>query len=239
MSDDHNTQKDGLDLALGERLRAVRPSLSLPEPASDEPSDDELLRYIDGLMSPKERQAFEVLLADHPSAAERVAVVASALHEAGYASAAPASTEPAARLASRFVFRLSGGVLTFLRGTDLPRALIPALTVRSSPPTMPTSFFEFVQRYPFDGGDIEAKLALEPVQRQTLDVQLDVSQGGAALEGVRIKLLRDGRPIDSAPTDHGRCTFSALSVGRYELEIRKGGTEVGRMVLDVYGDCDA
>jgi hypothetical protein len=67
-------------------------------------------------------------------------------------------------------------------------------------------------------------------------VQLAVSQHGAPLDGVRIKLLRDGRPVDSAPTERGRCVFSALKPARYELEIRKGGTEVGRFVLDIRGD---
>ena len=77
---------------------------------------------------------------------------------------------------------------------------------------------------------------LEPVAQQAVDVQLEVTQGGTPLDGVRVKLLRDGRPIDSAPTEKGRCTFSALPAARYELEIRQGTTEVGRVVLDIRGD---
>jgi hypothetical protein len=188
-------------------------------------------------MSEGERHAFEERLADDPSATERVAIVAEALSEAGWAVP---RTEPVGRraitLASRFVFRLSDGVLTFLRGTDLPRAVQPALAVRSPAPAQPASFFEFVSHYPLDSGEVDARLALEPVENQAIDVQLEITQAGAPLDGVRVKLLREGRPIDSTPTEAGRCTFSALPAARYVFEIRKSGIEVGRMVLDIRGD---
>jgi hypothetical protein len=238
MADDENSQRDELDAALTARLRAVRPSFAVPDAAVDEPSEDELLRYVDGSMDDAEREAREARLADHPAAAARVAIVADALAEGGWGPVA--KSDPVGRravnLASRFVFRLSDGVLSFLRGTDLPQGLEPAMAVRSSAPAQPQSFFEFVSHYPFESGEVDARLALEPVTQQAVDVQLDVTQGGAPLEGVRVKLLRDGKPVDSAPTEKGRCTFSGLSAARYELEIRKGGTEVGRMVLDIRGD---
>jgi anti-sigma factor RsiW len=205
---------------------------------SDVPSDDEILRYVDGAMSPNEREAFEARLADHDEAAARVAVVAEALQETGYG---PVPTREAAAggassTAARFVFRLSEGVLTFLRGSALPHSLEPALAVRAQAPSQSPSFFEFVQRYPFDTGEIEAALALEAAPPHAVDVQIAVQQHGAPLDGVRVKLLRDGRPVDSAPTERGRCTFAGLRAARYELEIRKGGTEVGRFVLDIRGD---
>jgi hypothetical protein len=74
------------------------------------------------------------------------------------------------------------------------------------------------------------------VADHAIDVQLEITQSGAPLDGIRVKLLRDGRAIDSTPTESGKCTFSALPAARYELEIRKGGAEVGRMVLDIRGD---
>jgi len=238
MADDENSQRDELDAALTARLRAVRPSSAVPDAGVDEPSDDELLRYVDGSMDDGEREALEARLADHPAAAARVAIVAEALAEGGWGPVGKADPvgRRAVNLASRFVFRLSDGVLSFLRGTDLPRGLEPAMAVRSSAPAQPQSFFEFISHYQFESGEVDARLALEPVAPQAVDVQLDVTQGGAPLEGVRVKLLRDGQPVDSAPTEKGRCTFSALSAARYELEIRKGGTEVGRMVLDIRGD---
>ena len=238
MADDENSQRDELDAALTARLRAVRPSSAIPDPVADEPSDDELLRYVDGSMDDGERDALEARLADHPAAAARVAIVAEALAEGGWGPLA--KPEPVGRravsLASRFVFRLSDGVLSFLRGTDLPRGLEPAMAVRSSAPAQPQSFFEFVSQYPFESGEVDARLALEPVAPEAIDIQIEVTQAGAPLEGVRVKLLRDGKPVDSAPTEKGRCTFSALTAAHYELEIRKGGTEVGRMVLDIRGD---
>ena len=238
MADDENSQRDELDAALTARLRAVRPSAAIPDDAGDEPADDELLRYVDGSMSDAERATFEERLADHPASAARVAIVAEALAEGGWGPMP--KPDPVGRravtLASRFVFRLSDGVLSFLRGTDLPRGLEPAMAVRSGAPAQPQSFFEFVSQYPFESGDVDARLALEPVAQQAIDVQLEITQAGAPLEGVRVKLLKDGRPVDSAPTEKGRCTFSALTAARYEFEIRKGGTEVGRMVLDIRGD---
>jgi hypothetical protein len=238
MADDDNTRRDELDAALSERLRAVRPSVPVPLPSPDDPSDDELLRYVDGVMDDAERSAFEARLADHPTAAGRVAVVAEALAESGWGPAP--KPEPVGRravtLASRYVFRLSEGILTFLRGTDLPRGLEPALAVRSAAPPQAPVFYEFVEQYSSDAGEITARLGLEPVQAQAIDVQIEVTKEGVPLEGVRVKLLRDGRPVDSSPTEKGRCTFHALAPARYEFEIRKGGAEVGRMVLDVRND---
>jgi hypothetical protein len=238
MADDENSQRDELDAALTARLRAVRPSVALPDAGPDEPSDDELLRYVDGSMDDGEREALETRLAEQPSAAARVAIVAEALAEGGWGPLAKADPvgRRAVNLASRFVFRLSDGVLSFLRGTDLPRGLEPAMAVRSSAPAQPQSFFEFVSQYPFESGEVDARLALEPVAPEAIDVQIEVTQAGVPLDGVRVKLLRDGKPVDSAPTEKGRCTFSALTAAHYELEIRKGGTEVGRMVLDIRGD---
>ena len=238
MADDENSHRDELDNALTARLRAVRPSMPVPETAGDEPTDDDILRYVDGAMDDGERTAFETRLADHPGSASRVAVVVEALAESGWGPAP--KIDPVGRravsVASRFVFRLSDGVLSFLRGTDLPRGMEPAMAVRSTAPAQPQSFFEFVSQYPFESGEVDARLALEPVAHAAIDVQLEITQSGAPLEGVRVKLLRDGRPVDSAPTEKGRCTFSALTAARYEFEIRKGGTEVGRMVLDIRGD---
>jgi len=121
-----------------------------------------------------------------------------------------------------------------LRGSEYEIRVLA--TSGLSAPAQPQSFFEFVSQYPFESGEVDARLALEPVAQQAIDVQIEVTQSGAPLDGVRVKLLRDGQPVGSAPTEKGRCTFSALTAARYEFEIRKGGTEVGRMVLDIRGD---
>jgi hypothetical protein len=242
MADDERAQRDDLDAALSAHVRAARPAPA--ELSAGAPSDDEILRYVDGAMDEPERAAFEERLAEQPEAVDRIAVVASALQATGFASSAAPREAPGTRAlkaASRFVFQLSQGALTFLRGTTLPLALEPAPAVRSRAASAPPRFFEVVTHYPFETGEIEARLSVEAAtadasHSDAIDLQLQVTRPGAALEGIRVKLLRDGRPIDSTPTEHGRCTFTGLQPARYELEIRKGGTEVGRLILDVRGD---
>jgi hypothetical protein len=50
----------------------------------DEPSDDELLRYLDGAMADGEQAAFERRLQASPQAAARIEILADALHECGW-----------------------------------------------------------------------------------------------------------------------------------------------------------
>jgi hypothetical protein len=235
MADDEHAQRDELDAALSAHLRAGRPAPG--EPSANAPSDNEILRYVDGVMDDAERTTFEAHVSEHPEVVDRIAVVAGALGETGFAALKP--TQDAGLRAARFVFQLSRGALAFLRGSSLPLSLEPALAVRSQAPPEPPHFFEVVTHLSSEGGesgDIEARLAIEATQAEAVDVQIAITRQGAPLDGVRVKLLRDGRPIDSAPADHGRCTFTSLRAARYELEIRKGGTEVGRMTLDIRDD---
>src|SRR3954468_13604845 len=107
MADDENSQRDEVDAALSARLRAVRPAVPVPAPRADDPSDDELLRYVDGSMDGAERETFEARLADCPDASARIAVVAEALAEGGWGPLGKADPvgRRAVALASRFVFR--------------------------------------------------------------------------------------------------------------------------------------
>lgn len=71
-------------------MSRLRPSRPPPPPSADEPSDDELLRYLDGAMAPGERIVFEARLEASPLATTRIEVLASALLENGW----PVDDEP-------------------------------------------------------------------------------------------------------------------------------------------------
>ncbi len=54
---------------------------AMPSPSASEPSDDELLRYLDDVMGPVERAAFEARLDTSPYARARLEILADALDE--------------------------------------------------------------------------------------------------------------------------------------------------------------
>ena len=216
MADDETSQRDELDAALTARLRAVRPSMPLsPTPASTSrrttsscatstarwTTASASVRGASG-RSPERRR---------PRRHRRRGAGRRWLGPAGQAGAGRPARRTA-RLALRLPLqRGRPQLLARHRPAARPRASDGgAVDCRSGAPAEPQSFFEFVSQYPFESGEVDARLALEPVARQAIDVQLEVTQGGAPLEGVRVKLLRDGRPVDSAPTEKGRCTFSGL-----------------------------
>jgi hypothetical protein len=64
--------------------RKLRVSRPVPAPSIDEPSDDELLRFLDGAMAADERAAFELRLRKSPYAAARIELLAAALEENGW-----------------------------------------------------------------------------------------------------------------------------------------------------------
>ena len=64
--------------------RKIRVSHPVPAPSLHEPSDDELLRFLDGAMEPSERIAFEERLERSPYAAARLELLSAALEENGW-----------------------------------------------------------------------------------------------------------------------------------------------------------
>jgi hypothetical protein len=137
-----------------------------------------------------------------------------------------------ATAAARYVLRLKDGLLSFLRGTDLPVALEPQLAVRGAASSEDSNIIEFSKNFSTSTGDINARLTVE-AGMPGLDVEVAVTREGSLVEGMRVKLIKHGRPVDSVPVDEGHCQFRNLEADRYEFELRKGGIEVGRMVLDV------
>ena len=111
------------------------------------------------------------------------------------------------------------------------------MAVRSTAPAQPQSFFEFVSQYPFESGEVDARLALEPVDAAGHRRAARGHAGGRAARR-RARQAAARRPPGRLGADReGPLHLQrACTAARYELEIRKGGTEVGRMVLDIRGD---
>ncbi len=83
--DDYRVGPDDVGTGRFRKLRAaVRVRCAVPAPSDAEPSDDELLRYLDNLMLPEERTEFELKLLESPYASARVEILASALEECGW-----------------------------------------------------------------------------------------------------------------------------------------------------------
>ena len=84
-TDDNRVGPDDVGTGRFRKLRAaIRVRCAVPDPAMGEPTDDDLLRYLDGLMTPDERTEFELQLLDSPYASARVEILAAALAECGW-----------------------------------------------------------------------------------------------------------------------------------------------------------
>jgi hypothetical protein len=73
-----------IPMDVGTRRARLRAPLRVPPTTEVDPSDDELLCYLDGLMSRSERELFERRLKDSPHAAARVEILLAALRECGW-----------------------------------------------------------------------------------------------------------------------------------------------------------
>lgn len=238
MSDTHDTERrDELDAKVAEKLRALRLARALPAPGGDEPGDEELLRYLDGSAIGRERERLEVRIAESAYASSRVAVVVEALRECGYPLPAPS---PVGRRVARYVFRLAGSALTFLRGSDLPAALAPALAVRGAEVEREPSFFEFTH----DFGAASARLQIERVEGRGFELGLTLTAGERPVDGARVTLRRvggdepggkgpGGKVIDSQSTEDGACSFAGLPAAHYELDVKRGAEALGTVHVDV------
>ena len=69
--------------SLSQLLRRIQVDRAVPEASADEPSDEELIRLIEGQLSEEQRRSLEERLAVCPYSADRVAIVRDALLEAG------------------------------------------------------------------------------------------------------------------------------------------------------------
>jgi hypothetical protein len=214
-------------------------------PAPSDLDDDLLVRYLDGALSADERSALERRLVIDLDAKERLAILTGALDDSGWASTPPAEHEDvlsrAALAISRYVFHVAGGLVELLRGEGAT-ALAPAPVRGTSPSVAPTGF-QIDRLFHTAQGPLAARFELHaersdprPEPGQALvDLVVRVDADGQPVEGVRCKLLREGRAIDSREVEALGCTFTRLGPARYDVELRKGGVEIGRVLLDLRG----
>ncbi len=224
--------RDKLDRLIAGNVRAARQPRGLPTPQRGEPSDDELLRYVEGTSPGDEKARVAAAMKQSPFTRDRVELLRESLAEAGLAPSAVTR-------AARYVFVMAKDALELLRGTTAPlMGGTPALATRhggdvAAAPRAGQCWFEFTQ--PFD--DLDAHLKIEHVTRAnaapSIDVQIKLIAAGTPAKDARVTLLRAGRTIDSVPVEeNGAATFSGLEQDRYELDVRRAGKSVGKVHLD-------
>ena len=227
MSDtEKNSGRDALDAQVAAKLRALRVGQRLPEPGPNEPSDEELLRYIDGAATGRERDELEERIAKSPYASARVGVVVEALRDCGYPVP---KVDPVGRRVARYVFRYAQDALTFLRGSESPAGLAPALAVRGAQPIHEAGFYEFTHHF----DQVAATLQVEGLSKSGFALQLTLTDGGKPLDGARVTLRSGGKTVESASTEDGSCAFAGLTASQYELDVKRGAEAIGTLHVDV------
>ncbi|MBW2730758.1 MAG: hypothetical protein JRH20_00105 [Deltaproteobacteria bacterium] len=249
-------QRDSVDFEIGNLLRAarpLRPGRPLPAPCVDEPTDEELLLYIDGELSSEDSQHFEAQLAEHPFSSDRVGILREALTECGF-QAHPAESQLVAGLlaegqpaedqlkgqpvagqaqnqVAHLVFAITSGahrLLTFLRGGDEP-SLLPqvALATRGAAAEQQESYlYELKKR--FDDCDV---LVQVDGLGDTIELRLSLEVAGCPLDDGRATLKRRGKLERSVRIRDGVADFSDLSPDAYIIELRRNGSLLGQIDL--------
>jgi len=213
-SSDSSDPRDELDRRIA---RALREGPTPPAPGADDPDDDVLLRVLEGRASADD----EARVQASAYARERLVILRESLADA---QPAPAPLGAAAG----YVFAVARDLLQMVRGATEPVAA-PGLAwaVRSGAPAG-EPFCEFHHQW----SAVDAHVRVEQVATR-LDLQVRLSAAGAPLERARVTVRREGRTLDSAPTDaNGSAMFTGLAPDAYEVEVRATGTVVGVMLLE-------
>jgi hypothetical protein len=220
--------RDALDTLLGRAARKAKASRLFPALPSrgDEPSDDEILRVIDGSCSSEERRRVE---SAGPWTQARVEILRDALTESGEAV-------PTVVKAARYVMTIARESLEFLRGATSPLPAPAHVQLRSQSQSQgqtPQSFLEF--RHSF--ASIDAEIRIEHVsqssQTSTIDLQVKLVNSGNPVSNGRVAVLRKGRVVDSVPLESdGSATFTGLPPERYQVELRARGEVAGTLDIE-------
>lgn len=244
--------RDPLDLIISEATRQANELPGLPAPGPAEPTDEALLRFLDG---PSEDSLIQTQLRQEatgtPWARSRTQTLSEALRETETSShrLTPSSSEATpdlgvrARAAEqvRIAFARADQGLQFLWGTIQPTSLTtvqvptrgtagPEATSRAAGAVEESTFFDFAHHF----GPLEVRIQVERLPDDRIDVQLDFH----ALKGsggiLRVDLTdAKGALIDSQPVEHGTARFAALAPAPHDLLIRAEDTRIGQVRFDV------
>jgi hypothetical protein len=233
MGDTNKDQRDELDALIARQLKGVRLSVSIPSADDDEPSDDELLAFVEGRLAPEAERLLLVQLQSHPFSADLAGILKRALADFGQEAVEFESTEASASSLARLVFALRRGaeeVLTFLRGTDSPIPLAPALvTVRGTPQAQREALYQFERQF----GEWQATIVIENVPPRGTELHLELSRQGTPLRDGRATLRNRGHVVESIRVREGVADFVDLEPASYELEITRDEERIAQIALEI------
>ncbi len=220
MSDQDPKNRDELDQLIARYARQARHPEGVPEPTAAEPSDDDLLRVVEGSAPAEERARVAEAAGRSAWTRDRLEILQESLAESGHTGAV--------ERAARYVFAVARDAMQLLRSASEPVAApATAHAVRgTATATAGDAYFEF--DHDFD--DVHAVLRVEHVLREAgcIDLQIRVDSPAA-----RVTLLRGAQTVDSTPVDdRGIATFTGLDAVRYRLEVRRLGRLAGYVILD-------
>jgi hypothetical protein len=230
VSEKTKQDRDELDGAIARYVKGARRPVDLPSPGPAEPSDDEILRVVEGGASPDERARVEEAMKRSAWTRDRLELLREALAETGHVT-------PMER-AARYVFAVAKSALEFLRGATEPVAQ-PAIATalrKGAPEAQPDTgisqpYFELLH----DFDDLEATIHIEHSGRAgaPIDLQIRLADGRGPAANARVTLLRGSTTVENTPVDErGSVTFTGLEAARYRLEVRRNGRATGSVILD-------
>lgn len=216
--------RDGLDRTLRRLLRNPKLVLPVPDTLPGDPTDDELLRVLDGSADTQVREKVEARAQRSPLVRAQLDVLRAVLAEL--------ETAPEALLrAARYVFRVGQDALAFLRGPSAPVAA--AVEARSATRSGNRGSDDTFHEVEEQRGDLMIRLRIEHVAATRLDVQVALEERGAPVADARVSLKKGARVVDSLPVESsGTATLTGLVPATYQLEVARPGHAPERVALE-------
>ena len=232
MSVERGNKRDAVDEVLARGLRSIPLARPLPRPRADEPADDELLLLLEGKLAPARRAEVEAKLQDCPFSADRLEVLREALVEEQRARLSPDERPTSPSRFARLVFSVAKDTLRFLRGTDLPVALSPAMVTTRSANVVAPADEDYYYRFARCFGEWDAVIQIESVPQAGMELRIEISREGQPLADARAALRRDGKLLESVRLRQGAAGFAGLRPDHYEVAVTRNGTEIGQLTLE-------